>query len=214
MKLAGGSSDDRNKIIAVAAFVALAGVLLYVELNPGSGATNPAPVPAESVAGEPATGFSGAAGVHRIECRNRRMPPSVWGRPSARLDPTLHMDSMLVSERVEYSGVGRNIFSPNSAPPVVIQKPIAPARPMATANVAPPVPMGPPRPPPIDLTFFGTEDANGKRQAILLHQDTVYTAQVGDVVLRRYRIISIDAKSMQVEDMQNNNRQTLPLLAN
>lgn len=207
MKLAGGTSEDRKKIIAVAAFVVLAGVVLYVELNPGSGATNPAPAPAESApaalaSANPPANVATANAAKRV------------GTTSARLDPTLHMDPMLVSERVEYSGVGRNIFSPNSAPPVVIQKPIAPARPMATANIAPPVPMGPPRPPPIDLTFFGTEDANGKRQAILLHQDTVYTAQVGDVVLRRYRIISIDAKSMQVEDMQNNNRQTLPLLAN
>jgi hypothetical protein len=133
---------------------------------------------------------------------------------SAALDPTLHMDAMLVSEQVEYSGVGRNIFSPNSAPPVVIPRPVASVRPGPVVP-PPPVRMGPPPPPPIDLTFFGTEtDAAGRRQAILLHQDTVYTAEAGDIVLRRYRVISVDAKSMQVEDLQNNNRQTLPLVAN
>jgi len=47
-----------------------------------------------------------------------------------------------------------------------------------------------------------------------LHEDNVYLANAGDIVLRRYKVIAVDAKSIQVEDMQNNNRQTLPLLAN
>ncbi len=57
-------------------------------------------------------------------------------------------------------------------------------------------------------------DAAGVRQAILLHEDAVYTAKAGDIVLRRYRVISVDARSIQVEDMVTNNRQTLPLVAN
>jgi len=32
--------------------------------------------------------------------------------------------------------------------------------------------------------------------------------------LRRYRVVAIDAKTIQVEDMQNRNTQTLPLLTN
>src|ERR1019366_10535232 len=81
-------------------------------------------------------------------------------------------------------------------------------------NCPPPPP--PPPPPPIDLKFFGIETSlsTGAKQAFLLHDDTVYTASAGDVVLRRYRVISIEAKSIQVEDMQNNNKQTLPLLTN
>ena len=140
------------------------------------------------------------------------------GMTAAALDPTLHMDAMLVSESVVYSGSGRNIFSPNSAPPqVVIQKPIAPARPQPVVQQvqALPVPATcPPQCPPIDLKFFGTTSTlpNGKLQAFLLHDDTVYLASAGDVVLRRYRVISIESRAIQVEDMQNNNKQTLPLL--
>lgn len=137
--------------------------------------------------------------------------------PANTLDPSLHMKAMQVSEAVQYSGVGRNIFSPYSAPPVAdIPKPIAPVR----TSAAPPVPCPPncpppPPPPPIDLKFFGVEvGANGKRQACLLHDDTVYLATDGDVVMRRYKIITVDPKSIQVEDMQTNNRQTLPLLTN
>jgi hypothetical protein len=124
------------------------------------------------------------------------------------------MEAMLVSEQVEYSGNGRNIFSPNSAPPVAIPKAVAPARNVAV-NTPPPQPQGPPPPPVIELKFFGFETAaNGKREAFLLHNDDVYLASAGDVVLRRYRVIAIDPRTIQVEDMQNKNTQTLPLLAN
>jgi hypothetical protein len=142
------------------------------------------------------------------------------GTTSAALDPTLHMDSMLVSESVDYSGTGRNIFSPNSAPPVVIPQPKAPARPQSTAPLVAPVPCPPncpppPPPPPIDLKFFGVETASdGARKALLLQGENVFVASAGEIVMRRYRVIAVDAKSIQVEDMQNNNKQTLPLLVN
>jgi hypothetical protein len=75
------------------------------------------------------------------------------------------------------------------------------------------VPAGPPPPPPIDLQFFGTEtNATGKRRAFLLHGDDVFLAQDGDIVQRRYRILTVLANSVQVEDLTNNNRQTLPLI--
>lgn len=77
------------------------------------------------------------------------------------------------------------------------------------------VPTGPPPPPPIDLKFFGTASSkNGARQALLLHGEDVFVASAGDVVQRRYRIVSVAANSIVVEDLTNNNRQTLPLLAN
>ncbi len=140
------------------------------------------------------------------------------GKVSVTLDPTLHMEAMLVSESVVYSGTGRNIFSTSSTPP-----PMAIPKPVSTARIAPPprpVPCPPncpppPPPPPIDLKFFGVETgANGTRLACLLHGDNVYLAAPGDVVLRRYKILTVEAKSIQVEDLQNNNKQILPLLAN
>jgi hypothetical protein len=121
------------------------------------------------------------------------------------------MEAMLVTERLVYSGTGRNIFSVTSAP-VDIPKPIAPVRPKAVAPVYTPPP-GPPPPPPIDLKFFGTEtSSNGKRRAFLLHGEDVFLAQDGDIVQRRYRVLSISANSILVEDMANNNRQSLPLI--
>jgi hypothetical protein len=136
------------------------------------------------------------------------------GTTSAQLDPTLRMEAMLVTESLVYSGNGRNIFSASSAP-IDIPKPIAPVRPKGPViPPPPPPPMGPPPPPPIDLKFFGTATApDGKRRAFLLHGDDVFLASDGDIVQRKYKVVTVMANSIVVEDMTNNNRQTLPLLA-
>lgn len=138
------------------------------------------------------------------------------GTTAAQYDPTLHMDAMLVTESLVYSGSGRNIFSANSAPTEIkIDKPIAPVR---TAGVVLPVytpPPGPPPPPPIELKFFGTATlANGTREAFLLHGDDVFLAASGNIVLRRYKIGTVSAGSVEVEDLTNNNKQNLPLQLN
>ncbi|MEO6805674.1 MAG: hypothetical protein ABI286_02540 [Edaphobacter sp.] len=136
------------------------------------------------------------------------------GTTAAQLDPTLRMEAMLVTESLVYSGSGRNIFSASSVP-VDIPKPIASVRVKGPVGpVAPPPPPGPPPPPPIDLKFFGTASgANGKRMAFLLHGEDVYLATDGEIVQRKYKVISVLANSIVVEDLTNNNRQTLPLLA-
>lgn len=134
---------------------------------------------------------------------------------AVQLDPTLKMGPMLITESLVYSGGGRNIFSASSMP-VGMPVAIAPARPKQVA-IAPQYlqPTGPPPPPPIDLKFFGTATSgNGARQAFLLHGEDVFLASAGDIVQRRYKIVSVAASSVVVEDMTNNNRQTLPLLTN
>lgn len=216
MKTVGNKpSEDRMKIMAIAGFLVIAAALVYFEYFYTGGPTAPA---SAVVATAPAASASSPAAAAPVV--NRGPAAKTVGKTSGGLDPTLHMDAMLVSESVVYSGSGRNIFSTNSAPPVTIPTPIATARvkppppPIPCPPNCPPPPPKPP-PPPIELKYFGIQtSASGAKQAFLLHDDTVYTASAGDIVLRRYRVISIDAKSIQVEDMQNNNKQTLPLLTN
>lgn len=196
-------TDSQKKTILVGGFVVLAAGILYYQLRDDS----PAPRPGQAVittSAQPAT-VRPVTRTTAGEARN-------LGTTSAQLDPTLKMGPMLVTEKLVYSGSGRNIFSTESAP-VEIPKAIASARPKPAVPVYTPPP-GPPPPPPIDLKFFGTATAaNGKRQAFLLHGQDVFLASDGDIVQRRYRVIGVMANSILVEDMPNNNRQTLPLIA-
>lgn len=135
------------------------------------------------------------------------------GTAPTQLDPTLQMGPMLVTEGLVYTGNGRNIFSANSVAVMLIPKMIAPARPQGPVVPQPVVQQGPPPPPPIDLTFFGTvTSAAGKRRAFLLRGEDVFLASEGDVVQRRYKVGAVSANSVVVEDMTNNNKQSLPLI--
>jgi hypothetical protein len=202
--------DQQKKGAAIAAFAVLAAGVLYYNFHDDTPAPPPAPVvttesvktapAAKSVVAVPPGNVAGAAAKK-------------LGTTSAQLDPTLRMDAMLVTESLVYSGSGRNIFSASSVP-VDIPKPIATARPKPGPPPPPPPPPGPPPPPPIDLKFFGTAtEPNGKKMAFLLHGDDVFLATDGEIVQRKYRVISVAANSIVVEDLANNNRQTLPLLA-
>jgi hypothetical protein len=207
------TADQQKKGAAIGAFVLIAASVLYYELRDDS----PAPVAPPVVVTAPVktTTTAASGGGPAVPAGNvAGAAAKKLGTTSAQLDPTLRMEPMLVTESLVYSGSGRNIFSANSAP-IDIPKPIASVRPVkAPPPGPPPPPPGPPPPPPIDLKFFGTAtSANGTRKAFLLHGDDVFLASDGEIVQRRYKILTISANSIVVEDMANNNRQTLPLLA-
>jgi hypothetical protein len=155
-------------------------------------------------AGNARAGLSGAApGVAA-----KRMAST-----SSSLDPTLDESAMLRTESLVYSGTGRNIFSAISAPAMEIPKNVPKARPGVVLPVMPPMPVGPPPPPPINLKYFGTAvRVNGRRQAFLLQGEDVYLASEGDIVARKYRIVTIGTNNIQVEDLVNKDTQTLPLM--
>jgi len=201
--------DLQKKAAAVAAFVLVAAGILYYELgddSPAPAAPVAVTAPATAPAAASNTAIGSASGTRRGKAAQK------LGTTSGQLDPTLRMQAMLVTESLVYSGNGRNIFSANSAP-AELPKPIVPVRTKTAAMAAPAGPTGPPPPPPIALKFFGTvTSADGLRRAFLLHDDDVFLASNGDVVQRRYKIVSVLANSIVVQDMANDNTQTLPLL--
>ena len=122
------------------------------------------------------------------------------------LDPTLRLDLLKESEDKKYSGSGRNIFVAAMEP---IPQPIKPAH---TDKSGPSTPPPPPPPPPITLKFFGFASKPGEPKKVFLSQgEDVFIAGEGDIVDRRYRVLRISVGSVEIEDVLNNNRQSIPL---
>ena len=217
---------DKKQIVVVSIFGVL--LLVFVAYAYNSffgGAPNPAatqaPVsePTARSSSRAETESSGPVSAGPVSnTRGQATAPGIAAKrmasTSASLDPTLDESAMLRTESLVYTGTGRNIFSAISAPPpMVIPKNVPNARPGATVAAGPPVPTGPPPPPPINLKFFGIAvRLNGRRQAFLLDGEDVYLASEGDIVARKYRIVSISANSIRVEDLVNNDTQVLPLV--
>ena len=128
--------------------------------------------------------------------------------PENNLDPRLRIDLLKNSEEVEYKGNGRNIFRAGAEPVKEIPKPVTP--PMGSAAAAAAAAIA--GPPPINLKFFGFSKRQGEENKIFLAEgDDVFVAGEGDIVDRRYRVLHISPTSVEVEDVLNNVRQTLPL---
>ncbi|MBB5065244.1 hypothetical protein [Granulicella mallensis] len=220
------TSNDRKKTIAATSLGAVAlGCVIYacIQLFGGSGTPPPAAPPVIVPAGGAhSTSASGSSAQPVVPGGNAPgVAATKLASTSSSLDPTLDQTAMLRTESLEYSGTGRNIFSAlytPPPPPMAVSK--FSARPANKGPVLPPPPPPPPPTcpptcPPINLKFFGTvKHANSLVQAFLLQGEDVYIASQGDIVGRKYKIVSIAANSIQVMDLQNNNTQTLPLQMN
>ena len=67
-------------------------------------------------------------------------------------------------------------------------------------------------PPPINLKFFGFASKPGEPKKIFLSQgEVVFIAAEGDIVDRRYRVLHISPGAVDIEDVLNNNKQSIPL---
>jgi hypothetical protein len=154
----------------------------------------------------PASAKAPPAGSTRVSVR-RTASGRAAKAAEPRLDPTLQLDLLRQSEGTQYAGIGRNIF-------VVGSQPIENPRKNGTTDkqvkqyTLPPIPP----PPPINLKFFGFASKPGEPKKVFLSQgEDIFIAGEGDIVDRRYRILRISPASVDVEDVLNNNRQSIPL---
>jgi hypothetical protein len=140
-------------------------------------------------------------------------------------DPAIQVALLENSEEVKYSGAKRNIFQgEDEASSQAVQDlgkkrckitPDAPGCPGYDPCKSNPTVSGcPGYKPPIDLKFYGFASRPGEPKRVFLSQgEQIYVAKEGDVVARRYKVVKIGVNSVQIEDMPNNNTQTIPLTA-
>jgi hypothetical protein len=184
-------TENRNKTIAAVSLTVLALILVLWRLFPG------APSPSASTAITPSA--PATAPVTRRAVPGRKSAASSMRS----LDPTLRFDWLKQSEEIKYEGIGRNIFQAKVEIPKVVAPVVTPSAPVA---------QGPPPPPPILLKFYGFASKAGEPRKVFLSKDgDVFIAGEGDIVDRRYRVLRITPMSVEVEDVLNNNRQSIPL---
>jgi hypothetical protein len=202
-------TENKPKLYAAIGLGALLVIIAAIQIPKFFGTSSPAPVPAAPPVARPAAPLTQTASTGTPASP---YPHEAVQLPSSSaLDPTLHPELMAQAEDTTYKGNGRNIFSPDSAAP----EPVKIEKPKPFRNQPPPPPPGPPPPPPIDLKFYGYSSVNGgNRQIFLLHGDDIFLAHEGDIVDRRYLVVSIRPFSVEIEDIPYHNTQSLPLSQN
>jgi hypothetical protein len=183
-------AENRTKVIAAAALgiVALALVVNFLWTSTGSSA--------------PAVSTPAATTSRPVRAKK---PVSM----ARSLDPTLRYDWLKTSEDTKYAGNGRNIFQTGG---IEMETPQGNGTTDHAEKESPPVPQGPPPPPPITLKFFGFANRAGEPKRVFLSQgDDIFVAAEGDIVDRRYKVLRIMPQAVEIEDVLNNNRQSIPL---
>jgi len=197
-------AENRNKLIAALVLMGIAAVLVLRMLF----SSGPTPIPA--TASNTPTRAVTSDRATRVVSRSRTATGRAGkGKASAAphsIDPTLRYDWLDLSEKTKYQGNGRNIFLAQAE----IPKPIT--RVNTDQAKAPVIPQGPPPPPPINLKFYGFASKPGEPKKVFLSQgEDVFIAGEGEIVDRRYKVLRITPMSVEVEDVLNNNRQSIPL---
>ena len=193
-------SENRTKLIAAIALMTIA-VLVLLFNSGGSAPKAAAPTPPIPTLSPTATSRPAGAG------RTGKGHGKKASTAPRSLDPSLRYDWLKASEDTKYEGTGRNVFLAQAE----IPKPITTVKTdeeKEAANRPPP----PPPPPPINLKFFGFASKPGEGKKVFLSEgEDVFIAAEGDVVNRHYKVVRISPTSVEIEDVLNNNRQSIPL---
>src|ERR1700730_12282269 len=186
-------TENRTKTMAAIGLMVVALLFTVVRFFPSSPASAKSPAPSETRPAAQRRPVTGGTSGNKVAV----------GAAARPLAPPLSYDWLKPSEDTKYQAAGRNIFRAQ----IEIPKPIVKIRPPE-----PVVQQGPPPPPPINLKFFGFANKPGEPKKIFLSEgEDVFIAGEGDIVNRRYRILHITPVSVEVEDVLNNNRQSIPL---
>jgi hypothetical protein len=194
-------AENRTKLIVAIVLMVIA-VAVFLSSSGSSAPKATTPVPPIPTLTPAATSRSSGAG--RTSKAHGKKGSATATRS---LDPTLRYDWLKASEDTKYEGTGRNIFMAQAE----IPQPVAPVKTDAE-KLAESGPPPPPPPPPINLKFFGFASKPGEGKKVFLSEgEDVFIAAEGDVVNRHYKVLRISPTSVEIEDVLNNNRQSIPL---
>ncbi len=201
-----GFQDKRKSLILLGLLVALAFAVIYAINN----------MPKDDAAGTSSRTASPTVVAKNGSQRN--LTPAQRRRQQAldiyKIDPTIHVEKLAQAPTAEYTATRRNLFhyeaAPPPPPPKKTQKQIDEEK-KALANRPPPPP---PPPPSIDLRYYGyAMEAGSKiKKVFLTNGQDIFIATEGEIIANRYKIVRIGVNSVEVEDLQNKNRQQLPLI--
>lgn len=232
---------EPKKVMALCGLLLVAAGIYFFGPSAGDapkGSTKPASPPAPSakktlqaaqqpaeVEPIPTKGGPATAG----KAASRDFKPSMKRRPGEtadpeKADPTLRIDLLVKLARVRMDRVERSLFDFSTAaaptvklpePKIVVAKrvkrmigPVPPPPPPL-----PPTPQVKPPPPPIPLKFYGRALPlrGGIRRVFCMLNEEVAIPAEGEVIQHRYKIHRITATTVLVEDLNFNNKQTLPI---
>jgi hypothetical protein len=177
-------------MIALLAVALLVGIYNFVDF--GTSSAN-SPSPASTSAGN-----------------QQKKPALAETADNGTLDPRLRLDILAASQSKKYEAGGRNIFRMEEKP--IVQVAANVRGPMGPDPL--PTPPPPPPPPPIPLKFYGfASKPTEPKKIFLFDEGEVFVARQGDIVERKYKVIQINNTSVVIEDVLNNNKQTIPLIA-
>jgi hypothetical protein len=149
-------------------------------------------------------------------------PVKVSEKAPAQVDAKLRLDLVEKDSGEENAGK-RDVFQYHQTPPPApsgSRGPIPPptSRPpdigLPQAQIRPVQPT-PPGPPPIPLKYQGyavSTVPGGPFTAFLADDSRHYNVTVGEVLMGRYRILGISDKTVDVEDLEYQRRQSLPIV--
>lgn len=128
--------------------------------------------------------------------------------PPAIPDAELHVGQLEGGGHTPAADIRRNIFEYGSRPVVATPR-------MTRAKTTPDRPAPPPPPPPAPLRFYGYAEGSrgGPRRVLLTDGEGVFVARQGDVIVGRYRVVSVSSSAVELEEVAGQRRWVVALEA-
>jgi hypothetical protein len=230
---------ERKKVVILGALVLVGGYFFYSNVISDSDApprsSAPGPAAARNQAVRDVLDTPGAASAVRAAAArsasrsktSEEFHPSMKRKPEdaidpMAIDPTLRLDLLAKVQNGQLETAGRNPFQFGQppAPPVppapkVDPRKLLEAKKEEPKAAGPSKPSGPAPPPPLNLAwkYYGYTSPRGSSQkrAFFLDGEDIFTANEGEVVKKKYRVVRIGVNSVVMEDIDTKSRQTLPL---